>query len=398
MGQDSGRLLTGSVVNIAVTSIALGLSVMIVSISVLTGFQKEIRDKVTGFGAHIQVDKFDANASFEATPVSTDQPFYPEAKHWPGVDHIQVFAYKAGIIKTEDQIQGVILKGISGDFKWDFFKRYLVQGKVFAPGDSVASDSVVISSFLSRKLKINVYDDLRLYFLSGDNPHPRGRKLTVAGIYNTGLEEFDKMYIIGDLRHIQKLNGWQAEQVSGFEIFIKDFKELESLTDEIYFSAGYDLNVRNIKELYPQIFDWLGLLDQNVVVILVLMVIVSGITMISTLLIIILEKTTLIGVLKALGMNNRIIRLIFLQHASYIILKGMLWGNLIGLSLVFLEYKFRLIPLDVQSYYVDYVPVSINYLHYLLVNVGAFMACVVMMLIPSYIITRISPVRAIRVN
>lgn len=388
--------LSGPAVRIAIAAIALGLSVMIIAVAVLVGFKSEIREKVIGFAAHIRIDKFDDNTSFEAAPVSIKQPFYPELDSMEGVRHIQVFALKAGILKTQDQIHGVILKGIGPDFDWDFFRNYLKGGSVFTVADSSASNDIIISTTISQKLKLKIGDQVRMYFLSGGEAQPRGRMFRVSGIYETGLEEFDNTYVVGDLRHIQKLNNWGPDQVSGFEIFIKDFSQLDKISKKIYDKIGYDLNAETVTESYPQIFDWLRLMDINVVIILVLMIAVAGITMISTLLILVLERTSMIGTLKALGMKNSEIRTLFLFLTGRIILTGMLLGNIIGIGISLFQHYTRLMPLEQESYYISYVPVALNPWHILLLNAATFLISLAMIMIPGYIIGKISPVRAIR--
>ncbi len=384
------------IVKIAITSIALGLAVMIIAVAIVTGFQSEIKEKVIGFGSHIQISNFDYNKSFEDSPISKNQSFYPFIDTIEGIKHIQVFANKAGIIKTKDQIQGVVLKGIGADYDWSFFEDKIVEGENFIVNDSVKTDDVIISRSLSKLLKLKTGDGLRMYFVSGSGSQPRGRKFNIKGIYETELEEFDILYVICDIKHIQKLNRWTDDQIGGFEILIDDFDELEKFANIIYREIGYDLDAKTIKETNPQIFEWLGLQDMNVVVILVLMVLVAGITMISTLLILILERTNMIGILKALGSKDISIRKIFLYNASYIIGKGLLWGNIIGIGLCLLQDYFQLITLNQESYYVSYVPVNLGLQSMLILNAGTFLVCLIMLLIPSLIITRISPVKAIR--
>jgi lipoprotein-releasing system permease protein len=388
--------LSGPVVRIAVTTIALGLAVMILAVAVLVGFQTEIRNKVIGFSAHIQIDNFDANASYEAAPVSMEQPFYPDLEDVEGIRHIQVFALKAGIIKTEDQLHGIILKGIGPDFDWDFFNKHISSGTRIRMSDTAASADLLISGKISRKLKLSAGDEVRMYFLTGSEAQPRGRKFSISGIYETGLEEFDEVYVIGDIRHIQNLNNWEPGMVSGFEVFIDDFKRLDELGEIVYQSIGYDLNAETVTQAYPQIFDWLRLMDINVVIILVLMILVAGITIISTLLILILERTNMIGILKALGTKDNQLRKLFLYLTAGIILKGMFWGNLFGVGIGLLQYYTHIIPLDEESYYMSYVPVALNFFHILLVNAATFILCLVMVLVPGYIIGKISPVKAIR--
>jgi len=390
---------SGPLVRLAQIAIALGTAVMILSVSVLTGFQQGIRDKVVGFGAHIQVDRFDINASYETKPVSMDQSFYPGLpSRNEDVEHIQVFAYKAGIIKTDDQFEGVILKGIGEDFRWFFFESYITEGTPFVVKDTSRTLEVLISRAVASKLYLKVGDPLRMYFLTGTEFQPRGRRFEISGIYETGLEEFDKLYVIGDINQIRRLNNWSDRQASGFEIYLKDFSKLDRVTDYMHDLLGYDLNVTNVRDSYPQIFDWLKLLDKNVIVILILMTAVAVITMISTLLILILEKTSMIGILKSLGMEDYRIRKVFFYNAGRIIVRGLIWGNLAGLLIGFLQLRFDIIPLNQASYYLNSVPVNLDPIPILLINAGIFLTCLGMMVFPALIITRITPVKAVRFN
>lgn len=394
-GKDKENL-SGPVTRIAVITIALGLSVMILAVAVLVGFQTEIRNKVIGFTADIQIDNFDENASYESSPVSMNQPFYPGLEEVKGVRHIQVFTLKAGIIKTEDQLQGVVLKGIGPDYDWNFLKNHLISGSVFEVDDTIASEELLISGMISKKLKLKVGDEVRMYFLSASETQPRGRKFKVSGIYETGLEEFDEVYVIGDFRHIQKLNNWSDDMISGFEVFINDFKSIDEMGEMVYKTIGYNLNAETVTQAYPQIFDWLKLMDINVVIILILMILVAGITIISTLLIMILERTNMIGILKALGIRDNDLRKLFVYLTARIIARGLLWGNIAGIGIALVQDWTKILPLDEESYYISYVPVSLNISYILLINAGTFLVCLVMVLIPGYIIGRITPVKAIR--
>jgi lipoprotein-releasing system permease protein len=394
-GKDKENL-SGPVIRISIVTIALGLAVMIIAVAVLVGFQTEIRNKVIGFSAHIRIDNFDANESYEASPVSTDQPFYPELEGTEGIRHIQVFALKAGIIKTEDQIHGVVFKGIGNDFDWDFFSGNLISGSPFQMADSGVSDQLLISEMTSRKLKLQIGDEVRMYFISGNEAQPRGRKFFISGIYETGLEEFDEVYVVGDIRQIQRLNNWDDDMVSGFEVFINDFKDLDKMGEMVYQMIGYDLNAETVTDTYPQIFDWLRLMDINVVIILLLMILVSGITIISTLLIMIIERTNMIGILKALGIKDNDLRKMFFLLTAGIVGRGLFWGNVAGIGFVLLQYFTQIIPLEKESYYIAYVPVSINLTHILLINAGTFIICLLMVMIPGFIIGKITPVKAIR--
>jgi len=388
--------LAGPAVRISIVSIALGLAVMVIAVAVLNGFQYNIRQKVTGFAAHIQIDSFDANASYEHSPVSVEQPFIAAFQENKEIRHIQVFALKAGIIKTVDQLQGVVLKGVDNNYDWTFFKDNLVSGTVPSVSDTGASNEILVSKYLADRLMLKTGDDVRMYFIAGEQAQPRGRKFSISGIFETGLEEFDRSYIIGDLRHIQKLNNWESHQVSGFEIFVRDFSRVDETGDWVYSVIGYNLTSRTIKELYPQIFDWLRLMDMNVIIILTLMVVVAAITMVSTLLILILDRTMMIGVLKSLGMKNREVRRIFLINSAYIIGRGMMWGNVAGLGFCLLQWYFRIIPLDQASYYMAFVPVRLHVIHVLSINLGTFVVCMLVLVIPGIVISKVTPMKVIR--
>ncbi len=385
---------------IAIIGIALGLAVMILAVSILTGFKQQIRDKVAGFGAHIQVVNFDANLSYETVPVSSAQPFADKIRNNPGIRNIQVFATKAGIIKTDENIQGVVLKGIGSDYDWSFFRTNVVEGEVVTVTDTARTDEVLISKKVTDMLGLKLGDDFSMFFVQDP---PRMRKFTIKGIYETSLEEFDKTYLFCDIEHIRRLNGWKEGQVSGFEIFINDFDELDYMTNVVRDAIGYrmaeeeeQLKVTNIRMRYPQIFDWLGFQDTNVIIILLLMILVAGFNMISGLLILILEKTNMIGVLKALGAENKVIRSVFLYQAAWLIARGLLWGNIIGIGLALLQLKTEFISLDPASYYLSSVPINLEPLHILLLNAGTMAAIILMLLIPSQLIARITPVKAIR--
>lgn len=382
------------IVRLAIVAVALGMAVMICSDVILSGFQKQIRDKVTGFSGHMQILPYSTNKSLENNPVYKNQPFYPSLEKEAGVQHIQVFATKAGIIKTDSDIQGAVFKGIGSDFDWKFFKDRLTEGKIFQIRDTGKSDQILISKILSQKLGLKTGDLVRMFFVI--NNQPRGRKFMVSGIYETGLEEFDNSYVLGDIAQIQRLNGWGADSVAGFEVLIKDFSRIKEMGDKINRSIPTEVQVQTIQNQYPQIFDWLELQDTNVVIILSLMVMVSAITMISTLLILILESTGMIGLLKALGAQNMLIRRIFLYNATYIIGKGMFGGNVIALTLCWLQLHFGFIHLPQESYYMSVVPVYFNWIHLLLINIGTLIVCFCMLVIPSHIVSRIRPVKAIR--
>lgn len=386
------------ILKIGISGIALGVAVMIISMAIVTGFQNQIRDKVIGFGAHIQINKYDFNTSYESDPISKFQSFYPSLDTLEGVSHIQVYAYKAGIIKTNDYIQGIVLKGLGDDFDWSFFKDKLIHGVSLDLTKAEKSNNIIISKILAKKLKLSISDDLRIYFISDELSRPRGRKFNIAGIYETGLGELDDLFILADIRHIQKLNNWTNDQVAGFEVILNDFSSLDEINHKIYRIIGYDLKSTTIKSVYPQIFNWLGLMDMNVIIILVLMILVSVITIISILLIIILEHTNTIGVLKALGANNALIRKIFIYNTIKIGGKGILIGNLIGISVCLLQLYFGILKLDQQSYYLSSVPINFSIVTIMIINFATLLVCSLMLIVPSVIISRVSPIKAIQFN
>ena len=388
--------LSRPAVRIGIISIALGLAVMIVAISILTGFQKQIREKVSGFAAHITITSYDFNKSLESSPVLINQPFYPHIDTLEDVRQIQVFATKGGIIKTEDEMEGVILKGVGRDYDWSIMQGWMIEGRIPEYHDSIRSTDIVISSTIADKLGFSVGDDVRMYFITEGEKQPRGRKFHLTGIYSSGLGEFDNHFIYGDIRQIQRLNNWNEDMVSGFEVMVNDFNRLEETGRMVKSQIGYHLKSETVKQTEEQIFSWLELQDMNVVVIIILMVVVAGFSMISALLILILEKTSMIGILKALGANNYSIDHIFFYNAVYIISIGLFFGNLIGIGLCLLQSYFSLIPLSVESYYVSTVPIDLSWILILDLNIATFALCIMWVMIASGVISHITPVKAIQ--
>ena len=387
-------------ITIATIAVALSLAVMIISVAIVTGFKKEISEKTIGFGSHLQIVNLDRNLSFETVPISKNQDFLPELLSTKGVKHVQTFAVKPGIIKTDTDIQGIVLKGVGFDFDWSFFQKNMVTGEILQLNDSSTSNGAVISKTISLLLKLNVGDTFDMFFVQEP---PRVRRFTVNGIFDSQMAEFDKMFVFADMRHIQKLNGWDSDQVTGFEIFINNFNDINNLKYEVedkviftFLEDGSRLMVQSVIDKYPQIFDWLNLQDLNVIVLLVLMLAVAGFNMISGLLIIILERTNMIGVLKALGAENGLIRKIFIIQSGYIVSRGLLWGNLIGLALAFLQLKYGIIKLDEANYYLSTVPINLKLLHIVLLNIATFSVTLLMLLVPSMVVSRISPDRTIK--
>lgn len=386
---------TKPIVKIATFGISIGLAVMILSSAIVTGFQTQIRNKVIGFGSHIQVTSFDSNNSIEAQPINKNQPFYPHIDTVNGIHHIQYYANKAGILKKEENIHGVILKGVGPDYNWSFFSENIIEGSTLQLSDSLKSNETVISTSIADALNLQLGDKITAYFIQDP---PRVRKFEIVGIYETGMEKFDDHYILIDIQHIQKLNQWSADQISGFEILLDDYSQLEHIDQFIYENIGYELNTTKITDRHREIFNWLELQDWNVVIIITLMILVAGINMISALLILILERTNMIGLLKALGIQNISIRKIFLYNAAYLIIQGLFFGNLIGLGICFIQSHFGWIKLPKESYYISEVPINLTIQNVLILNLGTFILCLLMLIIPSYIVTKITPVKAIRFN
>jgi len=382
------------IVGIATTAVALSVAIMIISVSLVNGFQKEIAGKVYGYFGQIQVSKFGYGKSLEDNPINIQQPFYKNYKTLNNVNHVQVFAYKPGILKTAEQIEGIVLKGAGSDFKWDFIEKCLVDGGSLKTKDTTLLNEVMLSNYTAERLNLKAGDNVALHFMQSP---PRVRNMKVAGIYNTGVEEFDKLYALMDIRHIQELNGWNESQVAGFEVFVDNTDLIDIIADEIsYNELGPDLTAQTIMEIRPNIFDWLKLQDMNELIILILMTAVACINMITCLLIIILERSNMIGVLKALGARNWVVRKIFIYNSLYIVGMGLFWGNLFGIGITLLQQHFKFITLDEASYYVKYAPVDFDITTVLMINGSTLLVCFLVLLIPSYLVSRISPVKVLR--
>jgi len=399
----TGKRLAGPVTKVATLGIILGMVVMILSLAIGFGFKKEIRQKIIGFGSHIQIMNYDYNQSYETNPISPSPELLESLRSVQGVKHIQKFATKPGMIKTGNAIQGIVLKGISTDFNWSFFKDIIVEGDTLQIDATKRTDGVLVSRKLAQMLHLSVGDDLRMFFLQKDKIVPRRRKFLIKGIFDSNLPEFDKLYAIVDIKQVQRLNNWDKEQISGLEIQIDNFENIEKTSAEVNSVAtsfiddnGIIFRTRTILDLQPQIFGWLDLLDMNVLVILVLIMIVAGFNMVSGLLILILERTNMIGVLKALGIQNGSLRKVFLYLATFIVGRGLVWGNFIGVSFCLIQKYTGIIKLDPENYYLETVPIQISFWHLLILNVATILLTTLMMLGPSYLASKISPVKAIR--
>ena len=389
--------ISAPIIKIAISAIAIGMIMMIVSVATGIGLQQKIREKVSAFNGHIIISNYDNNQS-EVTlvPISKKQDFYPKFTSVPEVTHIQAIASKAGIIRTETAFEGIILKGVGADYKWNNLKEYKVSGRLpdFSKG---INQEVMISQFLANRLNLKVGDALNTFFIKeSQNKLPNIRRFEITGIFNSGFQAFDATYIIGDIRHIQRMNKWNSDQVGAFEVFVNDFDKIKTVGEEVYQQTGSSLDTKTIIEKYNYIFEWLKLFDFNIIIILAVMILVATINMVVALLVLILERTQMIGILKALGASNWSVRKIFLYNALYLIVRGLFWGNLIGISLLLIQQYFGIITLNPENYYVNQAPVYLNWGYIILLNLLTVTVCFLVLLIPSYIITKISPVKAIR--
>ena len=387
--------LSSTVMRLAVTSVALAVVVMLISWAVVVGFKNQIRDKVIGFVAPIHVQALDKNESVEETPFVLDSLLISKLNSIQDISHYQMVANKAGMIKTDDEIQGVVLKGVDENYDWTYFNTYLLEGKTPKYTADERSTEVLVSKAIADKMLLGVGDDVRLWFIDKDM-QARGRKFSVSGIFETGLFEFDERYVFADLNQIRKLNGWEDNEAGLLEIALNDGADVDQVNEKLYHTLPSELASYTARQSNPQIFDWLDLLDTNVWLIMALMLLVAGITVISMLLIIIIERTSTIGLLKAMGANNKFVREVFLLRSLRILLIGMLIGNIVGLGFCFLQQYTGFIKLDAATYYLSAVPIEMHFTTVLFINLGTFLLWVLMLLIPTSVINRISPTKSIR--
>jgi lipoprotein-releasing system permease protein len=395
--KDYKSSISAPIIKIAIVAIAIGIVMMIVSVATGVGLQDKIREKVSAFNGHVIISNFDDNQSeVSVEPIPVKQNFYPKFTSVQGVSHIQAVASKAGIIRTAKTFEGIIFKGVGKDYKWNNLQEYMVAGRI--PNlKSNLNTEVMLSQYLADRLELKVGDKFNTFFMKeGGNGMPNIRRFDLVGIYNSGFQEFDAAFVIGDIRHVQRINKWKQGQVGAFEVFLDDFTNIQQKGNEIYKAIPSTLNTRTIQEKYANIFEWLKLFDFNILVIIIIMIVVATINMVVALLVLILERTQMVGMLKALGATNWSVRKIFLYNAAYLIGKGLLWGNAIGIGLLLIQKYFGIIKLPPENYYVSVAPVTIDVSAILLVNAGTIIVCLSLLLIPSYIITKISPVKALR--
>lgn len=392
--------VSAPIIKIAIAAIAIGMIVMLITIASAVGLQRKIKEKVSAFNGHIGISLFDRNNSITTVkPISINQTFYPDFTAVPEVTHVQAVATLGGMIRTETDFEGVILKGVGTDYNWEYFREFLIEGKLPDVTNEKTSKEILISDDIARRLQLKVGDKANTYFprpnTSKAQP-PIARGFTISGIYDSGLEEYDTKFIIGDLRHIRKINKWKDDEVGKFEVFIDDFDQLDEVGIKVFRNTDSLLNAVTIKQQFPTIFSWLALLDSNVYIIIGVILVVGIINMITALLVLILERTRMIGILKSLGATDWTVRKIFLYNAMKLILNGLVIGNLIGLGLIAIQYFFSPLQLDPATYYVTKAPVYISWWNVVILNLGTFVLCLLVLMIPSYIVSKISPVKAMR--
>lgn len=392
--KDKGNRFSRPIVWLSVFGVSLGIIIMMIAIGITSGYKQEIRNKVVAMGSHIRITHFDQNYSYEQVPFDKNQDFTQQLLQNPNIAGIQNFATKVGIVKTTDQVEGIVLKGVDNTFNQRLFQSNLIEGDTLLLSDTTADNHIIISKHLADKLLIKVGDKVRTYFVQDP---PRSRSFIVSGIYQTGLPEYDNMFALVDLRHVQKLNDWTENQVSGIEVLIKDYDKIAEMGDFVHHHVPYELKAETIHQIYPEIFEWIALFDTNVAVLLIITTCVCLVTMMSIFFIIVLEQTQTIGILKSLGMKTRHVVKSFILVAGNILFKGMLIGDAIAIIFGLLQQHFHLIKLNPDTYYVDFVPVHFNIFAIIGLNISVFVICMAVLIIPAWVVgKKITPVNAVR--
>ncbi len=392
--REKGNRFAKPIIRLSVFGVSLGVVIMLIAIGVTSGYKQVIEDKVVTMGQHIRISHYDRNYSFEQIPITLNDTLLGDIHRHPEVVAVQPFATKVGIIKTADQVEGIVLKGVDQSFDGKQFSHNLLEGDTLQLGDTVADNHIILSKRLADKLQLKLGDKVRTYFVQDP---PRQRSFTLSGIYETGLPEYDTKFAIVDLRHVQKLNDWDSLQVSGIEVLTRDYNKMDEVGEQLHHQIDINLKAETVKQIYPEIFDWIALFDTNVSVLLIITTCVCMITMMSIFFIIILEQTRLIGILKTLGMKTKHVVNTFLMVAGLTLLKGLLIGNAIGLGLGILQQHFHFIKLNPDTYYVNFVPIKFQFWEVLMLNIGVFAACMLVLVLPAWVISRkISPVSAVR--
>ena len=390
--------VSSPIIKISVFSIIIGIVMMIISVSSSVGLQKTIETKISSFFGHISISNFENNTSFSSiSPISLSLD-YKKLHNNSEIIHVQNVAYKSGLIVNKNSFEGVVFKGISSDFNWSSFSKYIRKGKILTINETV-SNQVIISEYLSKKLSLDLNDKFKAtFFKPNSSSIPNERIFEVSGIFSSGLIEFDETYFIGDIKHIQKMNKWNSNQFGNIEIFLKNYSQLEKVSNQLYKKTSAEINVLSIVNRFPEIFNWMALFDINVLLIIIIMILVGGINMITALLVTVLEKTSIIGVLKTLGSSNKSMRTVFLINGAYLISLGLVIGNFIALGLIFIQNYTGFIKLDPDTYYVSELPFDFNLMTLLILNISVLLFCFTMLIIPSFIISKISPSESIKIK
>lgn len=406
-GNNKGNI-SKPIVKIGIIGIATGIAVMILTVSIVLGFKREIVSRITGLTTHIAISNINVNPSNEPEPIIISADSLKLLRQLPFVSHIQRIAYKNGLLKTGTENEGVLLKGVDKGYDFKFIQDHLVEGQLPDLGTEMPSKDILVSESLCKKLGLKLHDKVLIHFIS---QHPVfdstlmaditksehfSRKLVICGIFKTNFADFDDKLSLIDIRQVQKINFWSPEMVGNYEFKLKDLNKLEANTEELRNLFGYNYSVNNVRDIYYNIFVWLEKLDVNAIIVVVLMVIVATINMIAALLILILERTTMVGLLKTLGMTNTNVRKLFLHISYKLIGSGLVWGNLIGITLCLLQQHFKIAALDSETYYVDYVAIEINWLYFLFLNIGTFTVCSLMLFLPTLILTKLTPVKTLK--
>lgn len=390
----SERTFSKLIVRIAIAGVMLSLAVMILSIAIIKGFKTEIQDKVRGFLGDIQITRYDLNSSFENSPFVLDEATRKQLQNNPNTQYFYPYATKPAIISANDEIEGINFKGVDKTYNWDYIKQHIISGTIIDFADSAAAmQELLVSNYTASRLKLKTGDDFIMYFVQSQL---RPRKFKIVGIYDIGVEDIDKGFVLGNLNIVKRLNNWKQEEVGGVEIRIKDFNKLKPVSEGIFEELPQNLRSYSIKENFPNIFTWLGLLDVNTNVLLILMLIVGVINMITALLIMILERTNMIGMLKSFGAGNWSIMKIFLYNAAYLIGIGLLLGNILGVGLALIQQSTHIFKLDQSSYFLAYAPIEIHFFDVLALNVVTIVVCLTVLIVPSLLISKVSPLKAIR--
>lgn len=382
--------ISSPIIKIGTTAISIGIIVMIISFAIGTGMQKEIKDKISSVEGHINIQSFN-NTSNEniSIPINPNNDFINKISALNGVDKVDKISTKFGILRTQNEFHAGFFKGVNSDYSWNI-KNYIIKGEIPLISEKT-SNQILISKSLSEKLNIIVGDDLQMIFSKNNSSTPSIIKFIVTGIFNSGFEELDLKYVYGDMRHIQRINKWNNNEVSSLEIYLDDFDKIDLTSNIIYENSPPEFDVINSKDKYYSIFEWIKLFDKNIAAIFVIMIIVASINIVSILLVLILERINMIGILKALGATTFTVRKFFIYISMLLLTRGVIFGNLIALILIFIQYKFDIVSLDETIYYVDYVPVYLNFKHLIFINLLVLLLCFCSILIPSYIVSKINP-------